>query len=52
MIKGLINPAKTLLAACKPRVPLKRSTVKPIENDNTNKSQPGVSKGRSRINNI
>jgi hypothetical protein len=52
MIKGLTNPAKTLLAACNPSVLLKISMLNPLKKDNIRSNQPGISKGSSNINSM
>lgn len=47
--KGRVKAMSTHAAECMPGVPEKRSTMRPIKNDEKRSNQPGVSKGSSKI---
>ncbi len=49
IMTGLKKAMITDAAACIPKVPEKTSTPRPIKKDEINSSQPGISKGRSKI---
>lgn len=50
--KGRKNAIITVAAACIPMVPLNKSMIIPNKKASINNNQPGVSNGKSKINNI
>lgn len=49
-IVGRINAKNNAADECIPRVLENASTVKPVKKPNSNNAQPGISKGRTRMN--
>jgi hypothetical protein len=47
---GRRNPANTVAEECIPGDPENRSMMIPVANDNSSRSQEGISTGRRRIN--